>query len=90
VLHNKAVASLVTAMTAFNSPVDTGRTTHVLLHLQHAFEMLLKAALSARVLDVNQHSVERAVPGQAPDERHKRAVLRRTRIATRTREQRVD
>lgn len=54
VLHNKAVASLVTAMTAFNSPVDTGRTTHVLLHLQHAFEMLLKAALvqhRARVFD---------------------------------------
>lgn len=32
-------------MTAFNSPDDHGRTTVVLLLLQHAFEMLLKAAL---------------------------------------------
>lgn len=34
------------AMGAFNSPVDDGRSTAVLLHLQHAFEMLLKAALT--------------------------------------------
>lgn len=34
-----------TALTAFNSPYDDGRPTVVLLHLQHAFEMLLKAAL---------------------------------------------
>lgn len=33
------------AMNAFNSPYDDGRPTVVLLHLQHAFEMLLKAAL---------------------------------------------
>lgn len=32
-------------MAAFNSPEDDGRVTRVLLHLQHAFEMLLKAAL---------------------------------------------
>ncbi len=54
VLQRKAIASLTVAMTAFNSPVDTGRATQVLLHLQHAFEMLLKAALvqhRARVFD---------------------------------------
>lgn len=54
VLQRKSVASLTVAMTAFNSPVDTGRATQVLLHLQHAFEMLLKAALvqhGARVFD---------------------------------------
>lgn len=44
-LHDKAVASITVATTAFNSPVDTGRVTQVLLNLQHAFEMLLKAAL---------------------------------------------
>lgn len=33
------------AMTSFNSPDNDGRETRVLLHLQHAFEMLLKAAL---------------------------------------------
>ena len=53
-LHGKALSSTRTAMTAFNSPHDDGRPTVVLLHLQHAFEMLLKAALvqgGARVLD---------------------------------------
>ena len=33
------------AMTAFNSLEEGGRATRVLLHLQHSFEMLLKAAL---------------------------------------------
>lgn len=45
VLKSKALASLVSSIEAFNSPHDYGRTTRVLLHLQHAFEMLLKAAL---------------------------------------------
>lgn len=53
-LHGKALSSMRTAMTAFNSPRDDGRATVVLLHLQHAFEMLLKAALvqgGAKVFD---------------------------------------
>lgn len=53
-LHGKALSSMRTAMTAFNSPHDDGRPTVVLLHLQHAFEMLLKAALNqggAKVFD---------------------------------------
>ncbi len=45
VLKGKALSSLVTATEAFNSPRDDGRVTRVLLHLQHAFEMLLKASL---------------------------------------------
>lgn len=45
VLKRKALASLTCAVEAFNSPHDEGRVTKVLLHLQHAFEMLLKAAL---------------------------------------------
>ncbi|MEN8671780.1 DUF3644 domain-containing protein [Nocardioides sp.] len=44
-LKAKALASLVVATTAFNSPHDRGRHTQVLLALQHSFEMLLKAAL---------------------------------------------
>lgn len=44
VLKRKALTSLILAIQAFNSPVDEGRVTQVLLHLQHAFEMLLKAA----------------------------------------------
>jgi hypothetical protein len=45
VLKRKALMSFITAAEAFNSPRDDGRVTKVLLHLQHAFEMLLKAAL---------------------------------------------
>lgn len=44
-LKTKAICSMRTAIVAFNSPDDDGRTTTVLLHLQHAFEMLLKAGL---------------------------------------------
>jgi hypothetical protein len=45
VLRHKALTSFITAAEAFNSPRDDGRVTKVLLHLQHSFEMLLKAAL---------------------------------------------
>ncbi len=39
------MASLRRAATAFNSLQDAGRHTTVLIHLQHAFEMLIKASL---------------------------------------------
>lgn len=45
ILRSKALASLRRASDAFNSSNDDGRLTSVLLHLQHSFEMLLKAAL---------------------------------------------
>lgn len=45
VLKAKAIASLRSSVSAFNDPDDEGRHTRVLLTLQHAFEMLLKAAL---------------------------------------------
>lgn len=47
-LKVKAVASLRRAAQAFNSLDDVGRVTTVLLHAQHAFEMLLKAVLVER------------------------------------------
>ena len=47
-LKAKAIASLRRAAQAFNSLEDDGRVTTVLLHSQHAFEMLLKAALVER------------------------------------------
>jgi len=53
-LKTKAIESLRTAMTAFNSYDDTGRVTTVLMHTQHACEMLLKAVLiqgKAKVFD---------------------------------------
>ena len=51
-LKDKALASLRRAAGAFNDFDDVGRTSTVLLHLQHAFEMLLKAALVQRNMKV--------------------------------------
>ena len=53
-LKAKALCSLRRAVTAFNSCDDDGRTTCVMLHMQHAAEMLLKAILvqkGVRVFD---------------------------------------
>jgi len=53
-LKAKALCSLRRAVTAFNGCDEDGRTTTVLLHLQHASEMLLKAILvqkGVRVMD---------------------------------------
>lgn len=47
-LKDKALASFRRAASAFNGFDDVGRTSAVLLHTQHAFEMLLKAALVQR------------------------------------------
>lgn len=44
-LKEKSVASLKIAMATFNSYEEEGRITSVLLHLQHACEMMLKAVL---------------------------------------------
>lgn len=53
-LLDKALASVRRAVGAFNAMDDDGRQTSVLLHLQHAGEMLLKASLTekrAKVFD---------------------------------------
>ena len=47
-LLDKALASLRRAVGAFNAMDDDGRQTTVLLHLQHASEMLLKAGLAEK------------------------------------------
>ena len=44
-LKQKSLCSLRRGLSAFNSYDDDGRVTTVLLHLQHASEMLLKGAL---------------------------------------------
>ncbi|AIP09347.1 Uncharacterised protein [Burkholderia pseudomallei] len=51
-LRAKAIASIKIAMTSFNSFEDEGRVCTTLLHLQHACEMLLKAALVQRRVQV--------------------------------------
>lgn len=64
-LDGKALSSMRTAMTAFIGPNDDGRSTVVLLHLQHAFEMLLKAALVQRGAKVFDKKSGRSIGFQA-------------------------
>lgn len=52
VLKGKAVASARASLVAFNGLNDDGRVTEVLLRMQHAFEMLLKAGLNAQNVSV--------------------------------------
>lgn len=51
-LHSKAIASLKIAMMAFNSFDEDGRVCTTLLHLQHSCEMLLKAVLVQKRVQV--------------------------------------
>src|SRR4051795_5328266 len=51
-LKDKALASLRRAVKAFNDLDDEGRQTAVMLNMQHAFEMLLKAALADKKIRV--------------------------------------
>lgn len=60
-LKAKAIASLRRAVRAFNDYEEEGRTSTVLLHLQHAFEMLLKAGLVQRSQRVFDHKDGRAI-----------------------------
>ena len=60
-LKSKAISSLKRGAGAFNGMDDDGRQTAVLLHLQHAHEMLLKAALRERGIDVFERSPRRSV-----------------------------
>ncbi|WP_205717787.1 DUF3644 domain-containing protein [Actinomadura soli] len=61
ILKGKAIASLLNAMEAFNSPRDEGRSTSILLHLQHSFEMLLKATLVHLGEDVFDDQLGRSI-----------------------------
>jgi hypothetical protein len=51
-LLDKSLASMRRAIGAFNGKDDDGRQSAVLLHLQHAAEMLLKAGLSEKKVKV--------------------------------------
>lgn len=44
----KETDSLILAIDYFNRPIDRGRVSAVLILLDHAFEMLLKAAIPHR------------------------------------------
>lgn len=60
-LKSKAISSLRTAMSSFNSYEDDGRVTCLLLHLQHACEMLLKAVLVQARADVFEKKTGKSI-----------------------------
>ena len=60
-LKEKAIASLRRATQAFNSLDDNGRAGTVLLHAQHSFEMLLKAALSEKRVMIFDRNTGRSI-----------------------------
>ncbi len=60
-LKGKALASLRRCAQAFNSFDDDGRIATVLLHLQHAFEMLLKAGLIEKKVRVFEKTKDRSI-----------------------------
>lgn len=61
VLKAKAISSFRRSAEAFNSYQDDGRVTAVLLHLQHAFEMLLKAGLVQHRIEVLDPKLGRSI-----------------------------
>ena len=60
-LFQKSVSSLRRGLTAFNSFDDDGRITSVLLHLQHASEMLVKAILVQHHINVFDKDMSKAI-----------------------------
>lgn len=64
-LKRKSLSSLRAAVTAFNSLDNDGRTTAVLLNLQHAFEMLLKASLDSAKVTVFDKRSEKSISFEA-------------------------
>jgi hypothetical protein len=60
-LKMKAISSLRTGMSSFNSYEDDGRVTSVLLHLQHACEMLLKAVLAQKKIGVFDNKTGKSI-----------------------------
>lgn len=65
ILRGRGLASLRTPVGAFNSPDDEGRTTRVLLHLQHSFEMLMEAVLVENGVDVFDKKLGRSIGHEA-------------------------
>ncbi|MDD5778607.1 MAG: hypothetical protein PHU95_04090 [Candidatus Thermoplasmatota archaeon] len=61
ILLNKSVDSLVLSIELFNRPIDKGRTHSVLILLDHAFEMLLKAALLHRGVGVYDKKTKQTI-----------------------------
>lgn len=60
-LLDKACNSLLLSIELFNRPQDRGRVSGVLIHLDHAFEMLLKAAILSRGARIRERRAKETV-----------------------------
>ena len=63
ILFNKAKDSLILAIEIFNRPHDSGRQTASLIFLDHAFEMLLKAAILHKNGRIRNHRTDKNTIG---------------------------
>ena len=63
ILFTKAKESLVLAIEVFNRPYDNGRQTASLIFLDHAFEMLLKAAILHKNGRIRNHRTDKNTIG---------------------------
>ena len=60
-LLNKALSSLVLSVDHFNASSDKGRAEAVLIFLDHAFEMLLKASLVERGTRIREKGAKNTI-----------------------------
>ena len=60
-LLDKAIASLILSIEHFNKPSDLGRSDAVLILLDHAFEMLLKASLLHKGGRIRERGAEQTI-----------------------------
>ena len=60
-LLEKAVSSLLLAIEIFNRPQDRGRVDGVLIFLDHAFEMLLKASIIHRGGEIRDEGAKQTI-----------------------------
>jgi len=60
-LLEKACDSLVISIELFNRPYERGRVTGTLIHMDHAFEMLLKAAILQRNGRIREKRAEETI-----------------------------
>lgn len=61
ILLEKAVNSLILSVELFNRPWDQGRVEAVLILLNHAFEMLLKAAILHRGGKIRERKAKQTI-----------------------------
>lgn len=60
-LHSKSIDSIILSIEHFNRPYDRGRVSTVLILLDHAFEMLLKASILHQGGRIREHKARETI-----------------------------